>query len=377
MKTPLGFSQTSVGALLIILLALAIHSAALAGDPVITPGDDDLIAHYPGSLTVCDQSKDRSRVLGIDHGRCMVLDAESLKPIAGLSNLFPGKPIIRASISSDGEHVCAIDSDSIAHVRDPSADREVFVIRDPSGRGIDSAMFSPDGKILLTSAFRSICLWDAKDGKSLCPAIVPQRLGPVFTHMLWNPNGRRICVLESSDPNASLWDAKTGKLIRILSSSGKGLEYFSCAAFSPDGSQLAMGSDDWVHPGISIFDSESGKLLRRITGTIEKLPWELAYSPDGKKIACEEFNLHIYDATNGKELAHLPANPDPILKFSPDGKEVVEAGSGGRIYDVTLRHVHLDFATGSNVVSAFFTKDSNGLIASYQDGNTYVWKIER
>jgi WD40 repeat protein len=375
-KTPFGFSQTSLSALLAILLALAIHRTSFGGDAVITPNPDDLIAHYPGSLFVCDQSEDRSRLLAIDHARWLLLHADSLKPVAGSSILFPGKQICAASFSPDGRHICARSSDGSAIAWDLSTGRQEYVIRDPSDHFILSAMYSRDGRTLLTRAFKSICFWDAKDGKSLLPAIVPLGVGGAFIDVQWSSTSRRIFTREDSHPSA-LWDTNTGKLVQGFSASGKGSENFTCATFSPDGAELAVGCDEGANGAVLIFNSASGKLLRRIAGTIRNLPWRLAYSPDGKKIVCEEHNLHLFDATSGKELAHFPANPDPILKFSPHGSEVVEAGSSGRLYDLTLRHVHLDFATGSNVASVFFTKDSNGLIVSYEDGTTYVWKIER
>ena len=111
-----------------------------------------------------------------------------------------------------------------------------------------------------------------------CPGAlgtVRWRHGNQVMAVAFSPDGTRIAS-GSMDEAIHLWDASTGKLLRIL----RGHEaWVSAVFFTPDGKQLiSCGGDNTAR----VWDVGTGKELRR--WTIHG-GWNFALSPDGKLLA--------------------------------------------------------------------------------------------
>jgi WD40 repeat protein len=98
-------------------------------------------------------------------------------------------------------------------------------------------------------------------------------------------------VTASDDKTARVWEVTTGRLLRILRVPiGDGREgRLYAVAISPDGNTVAVGgwtstSLDGLHESIYLFDRESGRLTRRLTG-LPIIVDHLAFSPDGTLLA--------------------------------------------------------------------------------------------
>ena len=71
---------------------------------------------------------------------------------------------------------------------------------------VNSAVFSPDGKRVVTASDHTARIWDAESGKAI--AVLRGHAGRV-TSAVFSPDGRRV-VTESDDQTVRLWDVTWG-----------------------------------------------------------------------------------------------------------------------------------------------------------------------
>jgi WD40 repeat protein len=136
----------------------------------------------------------------------------------------------------------------------------------------------------------------------------------------------------SKEANVKLWDAKTGKLLKIL----KGhTEQVRTVAFSPDSSILVSGGHD---SEIKIWNLHTNKLIKSIptqTGITS-----IAFSNNGNFFASasDDKTIKIWDSRDFHLLYTLEGHKGQILSvtFSPNDKFLV-SGSGVDGFDPTVQ----------------------------------------
>ena len=163
--------------------------------------------------------------------------------------------------------------------------------------------------------------------RSLCPAISAVLLcllspaangqgdGPLTTletgdiyFLQFLEEGRRVVC------NTVVWDLETEEVVQAI----QWEETFSFRlpfALSPDRKTLGVGKDH----RISLYDLESGDHLRNIPVS-ENRPYALAFSPDGSKLLC---GPSLHDAHSGERLWRAPVGMNANeVAYSPDGNKV-------------------------------------------------------
>lgn len=135
----------------------------------------------------------------------------------------------------------------------------------------------------------------------------------------WSPNGS-LLVTGSRDATLALWDAATGKRVRVLQGHAGGV---TSAAFSPDGRTILSGGQDRA---MILWEEESGKLLRKLEGHAGWIK-TVAFAPDGKQALSASLDRTVasWDLETGKRLRSFEVHPTRLLSaaFSPDGRKVV------------------------------------------------------
>ncbi len=150
------------------------------------------------------------------------------------------------AFSPDGK-LLASTSGGKVRIRDTQTGKSLQVLKAPGEFSIHSAMFSPDGQLLVTmlSGLRA-CLWDLKTGK----AIYDKSRGYWVNSVKFSPDGRVLASVGSGGM-VEIWDRRTGKRLNNLQ--GHTYQVWS-VAFSRDGRMLASGGADnkvfiWGVPG--------------------------------------------------------------------------------------------------------------------------------
>ena len=115
-------------------------------------------------------------------------------------------------------------------------------------------------------------LWDARSGKEIkIFAGLFGHSGVVYT-ATFSPDGRRI-VTASADHTARVWDTVSGKVIAVLKGHAREVRY---ATFSNDGHRVVTSSwDDTAR----LWDAESGNLIAVLSVPLAEPSSALTFAP--------------------------------------------------------------------------------------------------
>ncbi len=257
-------------------------------------------------------------------------------------------PIYTAAISPDGKVLAAAGGSLHARFWDVATGRALHATQDgPSA--ISQVVFSPDGRQLLGSSLKTVCLWDAGTGREVRRFEGHRTpIGPVA----FSPDGRRAISGSGNylykdgqivykdglplyeDCTLRGWDVEGGQELFTLKDFTRPV---NALAYTPDGTTFLSG------------DSASQVRLWDAAGTAprEKGVWkgqsgyvgQIAVSPDGKSAATTVLDgkVIVWDVATGKRRFEWLV-PEYIggLAFASDGRHLAVGLGTGPVYVIRL-----------------------------------------
>jgi WD40 repeat protein len=235
-----------------------------------------------------------------------------------------------------GKEVLSVGRDEFVRFWDAATGQEVRQFRvGPEIRAAGviaapGAALSNDGRVLAVSTTAGkVSVFEVASGKELSSITAQTGWGLVFA-----PDGKTLAIQERTG-TIQLIDVATGKSLHRLAGEYELRSYRvsprGCLAFSPDGKVLASpamirtASDT---ASLILWDTATGKEIRRIAGENRLGMRAVAFSPDGKYMAWNKGNeaIVIADAATKKEVRQLVREQNTILVggmvFSPDNKKL-------------------------------------------------------
>jgi RNA polymerase sigma factor (sigma-70 family) len=256
---------------------------------------------------------------------------------------------------------------------------------------VTSVAYSPDGRWLATAAWDgTVRLWDSQTGEEVRRLDVPptRNYKPAsLREILFSPDNEFVVVAQQAMPNEPgviVWNRRSGERVREFQA--------LCAAFSPDGQQIACGGWDVGTPVIRLYEFATGKLVREMRGH-QTVVESLVFSPDGttlfsrgrlprplrvgdvrERLGEMPDIVRVWDVATGTERrSGLQGLVAEHVALSPDGRTLAASSS---LHETATGGQRARLIGHTNTVCAVaFSPDGRTLASGSMDGTVRLWDL--
>jgi WD40 repeat protein len=236
---------------------------------------------------------------------------------------------------------------------------------------VDFAM-SPDGKLVAWSEGEGgvYTVQETAGGKTF-----EIKVGARGGYAAFSPDGSLLAIghnlatasdLDEGYCEMKIWDT-TGRLVRTLEGSKQG---GLTPMFSPDGKTLAVGNRNYE---TRLFEVATGKLLHTLN---KHMTHEIAFSPDGKTLAAAyvDGTVALWDVATGTLEHSVPSGCKEVysVDWSPKGDVLATSGRQGKIVLWEPRKMSKlkELDAPAWVIRVRFTADGKRLLSSSSSNDT-------
>jgi WD40 repeat protein len=239
-----------------------------------------------------------------------VLDARSFRPVRKFG---AGRRLIHFAFSRDGQTVAWAENNSMVEIRKLGRKALVLETNNPQPR----MAFSPDGRLLATGGYGTQAkLWDARSGRLVRVLDAPMAGGLTA---VFSPDGKLLAIGNRNDVTR-IYEVATGKLRHVLAR-----RWSQELKFNPKGSILAVA---YVDGSVGLWNVADGRLLRLRKTTAAEI-YSLDWSRGGDVLATSGLKgkVVLWDVRDLSVLKELEA-PEWVIRvrFSPDGSRLFWMG---------------------------------------------------
>mgnify|MGYP000350542091 CR=1 FL=1 len=342
--------------------------AALA-DAVVQRREIRMFADHTDGLTFAAFSPDGARLVTMDwDNHAMLWDVASGGLIAELEG-HASTPRM-ADFSSDGKLLVTAGDDGGARLWDGATGTPLRVFESDRG-GVSTVAFSSDGQRILTGKGE---VFDAATGERVLALSLAE---DKYWDAHFSPDDSQIITFGTF--RVDQWDARTGDLIRSAETSDNH-ELFDQ---SSDGEHYLI-SVSYGAARISVHRRDGGSRLYEIGSPDDAGILSARFSPDGKQIATgsQDGRARVWNVLGKKLMATMLGHTGAVnsIHFSPDGAQVITASEDGsaRVWDAaTGKELTRLAGHGGGVTGARFSPDGVYALTWSWDGTARLWNWRR
>jgi WD40 repeat protein len=261
----------------------------------------------------------------------------------------------------------------------PPPPSKLEVVHTLKGHGelVHSVAFSPDGKLVATGSFdKTIKLWDAATGKEIRVMQGPSAHTNIVIQVAFSPSGRVLASC-STDNTIKLWDVPaTGPLFKNTGPAG-----INDVKLSPDGTQLATADADGK---ARLWNAVTGKETTALSGHNGPVKC-VAYNANGQWLASggEDRSVRLWNVANGQSLGVIAlAHTAPVqaVAFHPNNQMLISADASGNVRFWTLplkADVPLAPAPTGALKAMAVSPDGKFVVIGGDDQTVRVWEVSK